>query len=252
MSEKALLTVKILHVHARERELLHGLNLQLQPGETVVLMGPNGAGKSTLASTIAGLPSYQVSQGKIYFQNQDITSQPPEERARAGLLLTWQNPVSIPGVTISNYIRQVRDLYGASQEHRWEWRRDMLEWLSQLGFDPAVAERDFGVGFSGGEKKKLELLQILLFRPRLAILDELDSGLDADAAHVVGENLRRYQEETGGCLLIITHTGSILNDLKINRVHVLADGQLVETGSRDLIAHIQTHGYAQWQKESTT
>ncbi len=248
MNPTALLTVKDLHVRTSERELLHGLDLTLKSGETVVLMGPNGAGKSTLAGTIAGLPAYHISQGSIHFHNEDITSKPPEVRARAGLLLTWQNPVSLPGVTISNYIRQVRDLYGAQQEHRWEWRRDLLECLSMLGFDPAVAERNFGVGFSGGEKKKLELLQILLFHPKLAILDELDSGLDADAARLVGENLRHYQDETGGSLLIITHTGSILNSLKVDRVHVLAAGQLVTTGNRDLIAHIQTPGYAKWQQ----
>lgn len=213
MSEKELLNVKDLVVDVEEKEILHGVNLTIRPGETHVLMGPNGTGKSTLGYTLLGNPRYTVKQGEIRFDGKNITAEPVNERAKAGIFLSFQNPLEVPGVTLSSFIRNAVEQKTGKRIRLWEFKKQLEAAMELLDMDKSYAERDLNVGFSGGEKKKAEILQLLMLKPKLAILDETDSGLDVDAVRTVSAGIREYQKNSEGSLLVITHSTKILESL---------------------------------------
>ena len=242
MSEKELLNVKDLVVDVEEKEILHGVNLTIRPGETHVLMGPNGTGKSTLGYTLLGNPRYTVKQGEIRFDGKNITAEPVNERAKAGIFLSFQNPLEVPGVTLSAFIRTALEQKTGSRLRLWDFKKKLKETMALLNMDESYAERDLNVGFSGGEKKKAEILQMLMLEPKLAILDETDSGLDVDAVKTVAQGVKAYHNETNA-LIIITHNAKILEGLKVDYVHVLDDAHIVRTGGDELVNEIIEEGF---------
>lgn len=243
MKNKELLKIEGLHVSVGEKEILHGVNLSLGSDETHVLMGPNGTGKSTLGYAITGNPMYTVNSGRIIFDGRDITEMPVNERARAGIFLSFQNPPEIPGVTLSAFIRGALEERG-NKLRLWDFKKKLSETMKLLNMDESYAERDLNVGFSGGEKKKAEILQMLMLEPRLAILDETDSGLDVDAVRTVSEGVRLYCDRVGGSLLIITHSTRILEALTVDRTHVMEGGIIVRTGGAELVDLINERGFS--------
>ena len=252
MSANPLLSVKNLTASADEKEILHGINLNVAAGETHVLMGPNGAGKSTLGHLIMGDPVYTVNDGTITFDGQDITELSTDKRSRAGLFLSFQAPVEIPGVPLSSFLRAtIADRPGLAMKGK-EFRRRVKELAAELDMDTAYLNRELGVGFSGGEKKKVEMLQLLLLQPKLAILDETDSGLDVDALGVVSRGIDAYRKATDGSLVIITHNTRILEHLDVDRVHVLVNGRIVREDDASLIGWIDEHGFESFETEVTT
>ena len=245
-----LLQVRGLTASADEKEILHGINLDVAAGETHVLMGPNGAGKSTLGHLIMGDPVYTVNDGSITFDGQDITELPTDKRSRAGLFLSFQAPVEIPGVPLSSFLRAtIADRPGLAMKGK-EFRRRVKELAAELDMDTAYLNRELGVGFSGGEKKKVEMLQLLLLQPKLAILDETDSGLDVDALGVVSRGIDAYRKATDGSLVIITHNTRILEHLDVDRVHVLVNGRIVREDDASLISWIDEHGFESFEAEA--
>ena len=250
MSANPLLSVKNLTASADEKEILHGINLDVAAGETHVLMGPNGAGKSTLGHLIMGDPVYTVNGGTIAFDGQDITELSTDKRSRAGLFLSFQAPVEIPGVPLSSFLRAtIADRPGLAMKSK-EFRRRVKELAAELDMDTAYLNRELGVGFSGGEKKKVEMLQLLLLQPKLAILDETDSGLDVDALGVVSRGIDAYRKATDGSLVIITHNTRILEHLDVDRVHVLVNGRIVREDDASLIPWIDEHGFESFETEA--
>lgn len=243
---KNLLTVKDLTVNVEEKEILHGVNLTIGKGETHVLLGPNGTGKSTLGNTLLGNPKYNVTRGEIWFQGKNITEEPVNERAKMGLFLSFQNPLEVPGVTLSSFIRSAVELKTGKRMRLFEFRKELEKAMEVLQMDPSYADRDLNVGFSGGEKKKAEILQLLLLNPSLAILDETDSGLDVDAVRTVSKGIEEYQKSKDGALLIITHSTRILESLHVDKTHVLVDGHLVAEGDDSLVDEINEHGFEQF------
>lgn len=243
MKNKELLKIEGLHVSVGEKEILHGVNLSLGSDETHVLMGPNGTGKSTLGYAITGNPMYTVNSGRIIFDGRDITEMPVNERARAGIFLSFQNPPEIPGVTLSAFIRGALEERG-NKLRLWDFKKKLSETMKLLNMDESYAERDLNVGFSGGEKKKAEILQMLMLEPRLAILDETDSGLDVDAVRTVSEGVRLYRDRVGGSLLIITHSTRILEALTVDRTHVMEGGVIVRTDGAELVDLINERGFS--------
>ncbi len=243
MKNKELLKIEGLHVSVGEKEILHGVNLSVGSDETHVLMGPNGTGKSTLGYAITGNPMYTVNSGRIIFDGRDITEMPVNERARAGIFLSFQNPPEIPGVTLSAFIRGALEERG-NKLRLWDFKKKLSETMKLLNMDESYAERDLNVGFSGGEKKKAEILQMLMLEPRLAILDETDSGLDVDAVRTVSEGVRLYRDRVGGSLLIITHSTRILEALTVDRTHVMEGGVIVRTGGAELVDLINERGFS--------
>ena len=247
MSTTPLLSVENLTASADEKEILHGIDFSVDAGETHVLMGPNGAGKSTLGHLIMGDPVYTVNHGTITFDGQDITDLSTDKRSRAGLFLSFQAPVEIPGVPLSSFLRAtVADRPGLAMKGK-EFRRRVKELAAELDFDTSYLNRELGVGFSGGEKKKVEMLQLLLLQPKLAILDETDSGLDVDALGVVSRGIDAYRERTDGTLVIITHNTRILEHLDVDRVHVLVNGRIVREDDSSLIPWIDEHGFESFE-----
>ena len=250
MSANPLLSVKNLTASADEKEILHGINLNVAAGETHVLMGPNGAGKSTLGHLIMGDPVYTVNDGTITFDGQDITELSTDKRSRAGLFLSFQAPVEIPGVPLSSFLRAtIADRPGMAMKGK-EFRRRVKGLAAELDMDTAYLNRELGVGFSGGEKKKVEMLQLLLLQPKLAILDETDSGLDVDALGVVSRGIDAYRRATDGSLVIITHNTRILEHLDVDRVHVLVNGRIVREDDASLIPWIDEHGFESFEAEA--
>ncbi|MCR5306311.1 MAG: Fe-S cluster assembly ATPase SufC [Oscillospiraceae bacterium] len=239
----ALLTIKNLSVEIEETELLHGVSMEVGSGETHVLMGPNGAGKSTLGFTVMGSPEYKVTGGSIVFDGADITGESPDKRAKRGIFLSFQNPVEIPGITLSDFLRNALEQVTGQRMKLWDFKKQLHAAMDVLQMDAAYADRDLNVGFSGGEKKKAEILQLLMLKPRLAILDETDSGLDVDAVRTVSAGIAAYRERCGGSLLIITHNTKILEALQIDRAHIIADGKIVKEGGAELVAEINEHGF---------
>lgn len=239
----ALLTIKNLSVEIEETELLHGVSMEVGSGETHVLMGPNGAGKSTLGYTVMGSPEYKVTGGSIVFDGADITGESPDKRAKRGIFLSFQNPVEIPGITLSDFLRNALEQVTGQRMKLWDFKKQLKSAMDVLQMDAAYADRDLNVGFSGGEKKKAEILQLLMLKPRLAILDETDSGLDVDAVRTVSAGIAAYRERCGGSLLIITHNTKILEALQIDRAHIIADGKIVKEGGAELVAEINEHGF---------
>ena len=245
---KNLLTVKDLTVNVEEKEILHGVNLTIGKGETHVLLGPNGTGKSTLGNTLLGNPKYNVTRGEIWFQGKNITEEPVNERAKMGLFLSFQNPLEVPGVTLSSFIRSAVELKTGKRMRLFEFRKELEKAMEVLQMDPSYADRDLNVGFSGGEKKKAEILQMLMLEPKLAILDETDSGLDVDALGVVSRGIDAYRRTTGGALVVITHNTRILEHLDVDRVHVMVRGRMVAEGDSSLIESINEQGFERFEQ----
>lgn len=248
MSATPLLNIAGLIASVDEKTILQGIDLAVGAGETHVLMGPNGAGKSTMGHVIMGDPVYTVTQGTITFDGQDITDLSPDKRSRAGLFLSFQAPVEIPGVPLSSFLRaQIAGRPGLEMKGK-EFRRRVKELAAELDMDTAYLNRELGVGFSGGEKKKVEMLQLLLLQPRLAILDETDSGLDVDALSVVSRGMEVYRKRCNGTLVIITHNTRILEHVDVNRVHVLVKGRMTAEGDASMIANIDENGFEQFEQ----
>ena len=240
-----LLEVNDLQVTVGEENkvLLDGLNLTVYPGETHVLMGHNGAGKSTLMSALMGDPRYNITRGQIFFKGQDITHEPADVRARAGIFLSFQTPEEIPGITLENFLRTAEGAVTGKPVKVFAFRKELAKQMEALGMDAAYADRYLNVGFSGGEKKKAEILQMLMLEPRLAILDETDSGLDVDAVRTVSRGVRLYREKQHGSLLIITHSTRILESLPVDAAHVMENGVIVKNGGAELVNEINEKGF---------
>ena len=250
MSATPLLDIERLTASVDEKTILHGIDLSVAAGETHVLMGPNGAGKSTMGHVIMGDPVYTVNQGTITFDGTDITDLSTDKRSRAGLFLSFQAPVEIPGVPLSSFLRaQIAGRPGLEMKGK-EFRRRVKELAAELDMDTAYLNRELGVGFSGGEKKKVEMLQLLLLQPKLAILDETDSGLDVDALGVVSRGMDAYRRSTDGSLVIITHNTRILEHLKVDRVHVMVNGRIVREDDASLIPWIDANGFDTFEREA--
>ena len=249
MSNKPLLEISNLHVSAGDKEILRGVNLTVGRDETHVLMGPNGTGKSTLGYAVTGNPAYSVTEGRIVFDGEDITETPVNERAKKGLFLSFQNPIEVPGVTLSAFIRSALEQKSGSRLRLWDYKKKLSETMKRLGMDESYAERDLNVGFSSGEKKKAEILQMLMLEPKLAILDDTDSGLDVDAVRTVSEGVRLFRERTHGSLLIITHSTRILEALSVDAAHVMERGVIVKNGGASLVDEINEKGFASLQND---
>ena len=244
----ALLEVQNIGVQVEEKQILKDVSLQIRPGETHVLMGPNGAGKSTLGYTLMGNPRYTVNSGKILFHEEDITEMPADKRAKLGMFLSFQEPLEVPGLSLESFLRSAYIQRTGKKLRLWDFQKQMQKCMEVLHMDPSYAQRDLNVGFSGGEKKKAEILQMMMAQPDLAILDETDSGLDVDAVRLVSEGVRAYQQEQKGALLIITHSTRILESLHIDYTHILVNGRLVATGDGSLVEQINREGYEPFLK----
>ena len=236
-----MLKAENLRVKVEDKEILKGINLIVDDGELHVVMGPNGSGKSTLALTIAGHPKYQVINGKIIFDGENITNLPPEERVRRGVFLSFQHPVEVEGVKVIQFLQRVlKNLKNLDEIQAYEV---IFNAVQELGLDNSMLTRFLNVGFSGGERKKLEMLQAYLVKPRLLILDEPDSGVDVDSLKVIARIINKLHEE-GTAILLITHYGRILEHLKPHRVHVIKEGKIVASGGIELVKTIEEKGFA--------
>ena len=238
-----LLTIEGLRAGVAGKEILKGLNLTINEGEVHVLLGPNGSGKSTLMNLIMGHPKYTRLAGKMSFAGEDLTTLPTFERARRGIFLSFQTPEEIPGITVENMLRTAKQVVTGQKVKILAFKKQLAAAMAKLSMDESYAERYMNVGFSGGEKKRNEILQLLLLEPKLALLDETDSGLDVDAVQIVSRGVSAFHNETNACL-IITHNARILSELKVDCVHVLMDGQIIEEGGAELIDEINRHGFA--------
>jgi Fe-S cluster assembly ATP-binding protein len=245
MMPQEILNVNGLKVGVDEKEILHGLNLSINAGETHDLMGPNGAGKSTLGYALMGNPRYEVLGGSVTFDGADMLEKSVSDRAKAGLFLSFQNPIEVPGVTLGNFIRSALEQRGEKLT-LWNFKKLAKKQMDFLQMDASWLDRDLNVGFSGGEKKKAEILQLLMLHPSLAILDETDSGLDVDAVKTVSMGVEEYQKNQNGALLIITHSTRILESLHVDYTHVLVNGKIVATGDASLIDDINENGFEQF------
>ena len=244
------LEIKNLHANVLPTEegqdptpILKGVNLTIKGGETHAIMGPNGSGKSTLAYTIAGHPRYEVTEGEVLLDGENLLEMDIDERARAGLFLAMQYPVEVPGVSSSNFMRSaVTAVRGEAPKLR-EWVRELNEARDQLKMDSSFTERSVNEGFSGGEKKRHEVMQLSLLKPKFVVMDETDSGLDVDALRIVSEGINRYQEETNGGVLMITHYKRILEYVKPDFIHIFSDGKVIQTGDASLADVLEAEGY---------
>jgi len=225
------------------KEILRGVDLTVKSGETHAIMGPNGSGKSTLAYSIAGHPKYKITGGTVTLDGEDVLAMKVDERARAGLFLAMQYPVEVPGVTVSNFLRTAKTAIDGEAPKLRTWVKDVKGAMENLRIDQAFAERNVNEGFSGGEKKRHEILQMELLKPRIAILDETDSGLDVDALRIVSEGVNRAKEATDVGVLLITHYTRILRYIKPDFVHVFVDGKVVEEGGPELADRLEAEGY---------
>ena len=244
-----LLDIKGLHAGVEGKEILKGLSLTVGKGEVHVILGPNGSGKSTLMNVIMGHPKYEVTAGSIAFEGEDITQLKTFERARKGLFLSFQTPEEIPGISVENMIRTAKQAVSGERVKLLPFRRKLKAMMEELKIKPEYADRYLNVGFSGGEKKRNEILQLLMLEPKLALLDETDSGLDVDAVQIVSEGVAKFHNEDNSCL-IITHNTRILEKLTVDRVHVLMTGTIVEEGGAELIEEINRRGFTHILGES--
>ncbi|MCC6106363.1 MAG: Fe-S cluster assembly ATPase SufC [Atopobium sp.] len=245
---QTLLQVSNLSAGTEDKPILHNISLEVGAGETHVLMGPNGAGKSTLGHVIMGDPQYIVSEGKIVFDGQDVTELAADKRSLAGIFLSYQAPVEVPGVPLYTFLRTITQMRPELKTTARKFRQRVNEIADELDMDESFLTRELNVGFSGGEKKKIEMLQLLLLKPKLAILDETDSGLDVDALKIVSKGIEAYRRDCDGALLMITHNTRILDKLSVDRTHVMVHGNLVEEGPADLITEIDTHGFGRFEQ----
>jgi len=242
-----------IHVSVEGKEILTGVNLKIQQNEVHAIMGPNGTGKSTLAYTLMGHPAYKVTKGEILFNGKNIVQLSTEERSRLGLFLAFQYPVSIPGVSVANFLRTALNARRRAEDPQdkgisiLEFRKLLTEKMDFLKIDPAFASRYLNEGFSGGEKKRTEVLQMAILKPSIAILDETDSGLDIDALKIVSEGVNALRSHDMG-ILVITHYQRILNYIKPDQVHIMIDGRIVESGDAELALHLEEQGY-EWVRE---
>ncbi|MGH3897049.1 MAG: Fe-S cluster assembly ATPase SufC [Pseudonocardiaceae bacterium] len=246
----ATLEIKDLHVSVRtddeqtpDKEILGGVDLTVRAGETHAMMGPNGSGKSTLAYSIAGHPKYQVTSGQVLLDGVDVLTMSVDERARAGLFLAMQYPVEVPGVSMTNFLRTAATAIRGEAPKLRTWVKEVKAAMSNLDIEPSFAERNVNEGFSGGEKKRFEILQLSLLKPKIAILDETDSGLDVDALRVVSEGVNRYRASGEAGVLLITHYTRILRHITPDHVHVFAGGRIVESGGPELAEELESSGY---------
>lgn len=247
------ISIRNLHVNVSGKEILKGVNLDVHQGEVHALMGPNGTGKSTLAYTLMGHPNYEVTQGEAYFKGQNVLELEPDKRAHLGLFLAFQYPIAIPGVTVANFLRTAINAKRRSENPEDkgiaipEFRRFLKDKMDLLQMDHTFAGRYLNEGFSGGEKKRAEVLQMAMLQPEIAIMDETDSGLDIDALRIVSEGVNALRGPDLG-VLVITHYQRILNYIKPEHVHIMLDGRIVESGGAELALHLEEHGY-DWLRE---
>jgi FeS assembly ATPase SufC len=244
----SLLKVENLRASVGDKELIKGLSLTINTGEIHVVMGPNGAGKSTLANVIMGHPNFEVTDGSIYFNGEDVTQKRTDERAKLGLFLSFQTPEEIPGVTMENFLKTAKSAVTGESVRSFAFRKEMYAKMDELHMNESYASRYVNVGFSGGERKKSEIFQMLMLNPKLAILDETDSGLDVDAVKIVAEGIRKYKNDDNSAL-IITHNTKILKNLKIDYVHILIDGKIVKTGDEALVNKVNSEGFGFIEEE---
>ena len=244
-----MLEIKNLHVSAGDKEILRGLNLHVATGEIHVILGPNGSGKSTLMNVILGHPKYQITGGKILFDGEDLTALKTFERARRGIFLSFQNPEEIPGITVENMLRTAKQAITGDKIKILQFHKELLALMKELQINPEYAGRYMNVGFSGGEKKRNEILQLLTFKPKLALLDETDSGLDVDAVEIVSKGVAKFHNENNSCI-IITHNAQILKHLPVNHAHIFLNGRIVKSGGAELVNAVSEHGYAPFEVES--
>lgn len=246
----SLLNIKNIHTIAEDdhnKKILKGLDLEINKGEIHVIMGPNGSGKSTLANTIFSSPRYIKTEGTITFEDEDITNMSTDEIAKKGIFMSFQSPEEIPGVTLANYLKAVKTSIDGKKPSIYEFIPEVENTMKELDMKEEYTKREFNVGFSGGEKKKNEILQMLLLKPKLAILDETDSGLDVDAIKTVVKGINLYKNENNA-VLIITHSTKILKGLNVDKVHILVDGKIVKTGDYSLALEIDENGYKDYIK----
>lgn len=245
------LDIKNLHVSVETAEgpkqILRGVNLTINSGEIHAIMGPNGSGKSTLSYAIAGHPKYTITEGDILLDGENIAEMSADERARAGVFLAMQYPVEVTGVTVTNFLRTAKTAIDGEAPKLREWVKTMKKAMADLKIDDDFASRDVNVGFSGGEKKRVETLQLEMLKPKFAVLDETDSGLDVDALRLVSEGVNRVHESTQNGVLLITHYTRILNYIKPDFVHVFVDGRVVESGGPELAAVLEAEGYEKYE-----
>ena len=243
----ATLSIRDLHVSVQtdteSKEILKGVDLEINSRETHAIMGPNGSGKSTLAYALAGHPKYEITSGTVTLDGEDITEMSPDERARAGLFLAMQYPVEVPGVTVTNFLRSAKTAIDGEAPKLRSWTKELSTAMQELRVDPAFASRNVNEGFSGGEKKRHEILQMEMLKPRFAILDETDSGLDVDALRIVSEGVNRAREKTDVGIMLITHYTRILRYIRPDRVHVLYKGRVAESGGPELAERLENEGY---------
>jgi Fe-S cluster assembly ATP-binding protein len=249
------LEIRDLHVSVETKEgpkpILHGVDLTIASGETHAIMGPNGSGKSTLASALAGHPKYTVTSGTATLDGEDLLAMKVDERARAGLFLAMQYPVEVAGVSVANFLRTAKTAISGEAPALRTWGKEVRGAMENLRMDPAFAERSVNEGFSGGEKKRHEILQMELFKPRFAVLDETDSGLDVDALRIVSEGVNRAKEQTDIGILLITHYTRILRYIKPDFVHVFVDGKIAEEGGSELADRLEEEGYDRYLVNKT-
>ena len=242
MSEK-ILEIKDLHVNAEEKEILKGIDLKVNKGEIHVIMGPNGSGKTTTANAILNNPVYTKTNGTIEFEGENINDLKTDEIARKGIFMSFQLPEEIPGVSVTNFLKYAKNKVTGEPVKIFKFKDELKKYMEELNMNPKNMERSLNVGFSGGEKKKNEILQMLVLNPKLAILDETDSGLDVDAIRTVSKGIEMFKNENNA-VLIITHNTKILHSLKPDYVHVLVNGKIVKTGGPELATEIEENGYA--------
>ncbi len=252
----ATLEIRDLHVSVHTdngaREILRGVDLTVKAGETHAIMGPNGSGKSTLAYSIAGHPKYDVTRGTVTLDGQDLLAMSVDERARAGMFLAMQYPVEVPGVSVSNFLRTAKTAIDGEAPKLRTWVKDVNATLDQLNLDPTFAQRSVNEGFSGGEKKRHEVAQLELLNPRVAILDETDSGLDIDALKIVADGVNRFRRQEGKGGLLITHYTRILRYIEPDFVHVFVDGRIADQGGPELADQLEAEGYDKYAQKTVS
>ena len=237
-----LLNIKDLYAKVGEKEILKGLNLKINKGEVHVIMGPNGAGKSTLANIILNNPQYEVTNGDITLDGENIKGLKTDEIAKKGIFMSFQTPEEVPGISVTNFLKAAKTARSDEPIKIFAFKKELEENMKKLNMNPTYSTRDLNVGFSGGEKKKNEILQLLTLNPKLAILDETDSGLDVDAIKTVSKGINMFKTDENA-VLIITHSTKILQDIKVDFVHILIDGKIVKTGDGSLANTIEKEGY---------
>ena len=242
----SLLEINNLYAEAEGKQILKGLNLKINKGETHVIMGPNGAGKSTTANVILNNPEYKKTSGEILFEGENINEESTDKIAKKGIFMSFQSPVEIPGISTFNFLKYAKNKVTEKPIKVFEFKDQVKNYMEELSMNPKLVERNLNVGFSGGEKKKNEILQMLVLNPKLAILDETDSGLDVDAIRTVSKGIEMYKNAENA-VLIITHNTRILENLKVDYVHILVDGKIVKTGDASLAQEIEENGYSQYK-----